>query len=813
MKRMFCFLLCVILLVNLVPVAGYATGGDDFSWTLDEMGTLTISGAGEMWNWTEGEAPWSSYSDYILNVVIEPGVTSIGEYAFAECTWLQKVDLPETVKRIGLCAFMSCLNLEEINFPGSLIQVDGFAFWDCRSLRSVILGPSVGEIKGSAFYGCIGLQELWLPKSVTKIESLAFWPMEIQNVYFQGTEEAWNQLGANVPKAVQLHFECEGIGSHWMSYCAGEWCSCGYSRLSENHTGIHVYDRQRAEEAFKASDATCEKPAMYYKSCFCGKAGPETFSDGKTRDHEFNQKIVADAYLKRAATCATKAVYYQSCVCGLKGEDTFESGDMLPHVHDRQMADAKYLVREATCTDPAVYYKSCICGDTGTDTFTDGDLKKHIYDQEKAEARYLVSEATCTDPAVYKLSCKCGDAGTNTFWYGQPKDHDYKPVITVPTCIDQGYTTYTCTCGDSYTDNYVDARGHSWNDATCIAPRICAVCKSTEGDAKGHSWNDATCTAPKTCSVCDATEGAALGHSWADATCTAPKTCSVCKTTKGNAKGHSWQDATCTAPKICAHCKATEGSAKGHDWSEATCTMPKTCAVCKVTEGKPIPHTYDQEKVDGKYLVREATCIEPAVYKKSCICGEAGVETFKFGDLKPHQFTDVSGDAYYHNAVVWAVKNGVTSGTGDGTTFEPGAICSRAQVVTFLWRAAGEPAPTETRNPFVDVMPGDYFYKAVLWARENNITSGTGDGTTFEPYANCNRGQIVTFLSRAKGGKAASDVNPFKDVASGAYYYNPVLWAVENGITTGTGDGTTFEPNADCTRGHVITFLYRAYTG
>ena len=228
-----------------------------------------------------------------------------------------------------------------------------------------------------------------------------------------------------------------------------------------------------------------------------------------------------------------------------------------------------------------------------------------------------------------------------------------------------------------------------------------------------------------------------------------------------------------------------------------------------MTDGNPIPHVFDQEKAEPKYLVSEG------VYYKSCKCGEAGTETFTVKEEKPEEkpveFKDVPQNAYYHSPVMWAVENKVTSGTGDGTTFEPNAVCTRGQVVTFLWRAAGQPEPKNTDNPFKDVKTSDYFYKAVLWALENKITTGTGDGTTFEPHANCNRGQIVTFLSRAKGGKATTDVNPFKDVASNAYYYNPVLWAVENGITTGTGDGTTFAPNENCTRGQVITFLYRAY--
>ena len=203
--------------------------------------------------------------------------------------------------------------------------------------------------------------------------------------------------------------------------------------------------------------------------------------------------------------------------------------------------------------------------------------------------------------------------------------------------------------------------------------------------------------------------------------------------------------------------------------------------------------------------------VKEGTYYKSCKCGAAGPETFTVSTQKPVDFKDVPQNAYYHDAVMWAVQNKVTSGTGDGTTFSPDEVCTRGQVVTFLWRAAGQPEPRNAENPFVDVAPSDYFYKAVLWAREQNITSGTGDGSTFEPHANCNRAQIVTFLFRTKNGQANGQYNPFFDVPTNAYYNKAVLWAVEKGITTGTGDGTTFEPNADCTRGQVITFLYRAY--
>ena len=178
-------------------------------------------------------------------------------------------------------------------------------------------------------------------------------------------------------------------------------------------------------------------------------------------------------------------------------------------------------------------------------------------------------------------------------------------------------------------------------------------------------------------------------------------------------------------------------------------------------------------------------------------------------DGSRNPFQDVPDDAYYFEAVNWAVANNVTNGTSE-TTFSPNVGCTRAQVVTFLWRAAGQPEPTEGTNPFTDVKEGTYYYKAVLWAVEKGITNGTSE-TTFDPDETCTRGQIVTFLWRREGKPAPTGANnPFADVKPSAYFGSAVLWAVEKGITNGTSE-TTFEPNEDCTRAQVVTFLFRAY--
>ena len=176
-------------------------------------------------------------------------------------------------------------------------------------------------------------------------------------------------------------------------------------------------------------------------------------------------------------------------------------------------------------------------------------------------------------------------------------------------------------------------------------------------------------------------------------------------------------------------------------------------------------------------------------------------------DTLEQVFVDVPESAYYYNAVQWAAENGITGGT-DATHFSPDATCTRAQAVTFLWRAAGSPAPKSSTMPFTDVKAGSYYHDAVLWAVEEGITKGTS-GTTFSPNATCSRGQIVTFLWRSLKSPTAGSANPFTDVTADAYYADAVLWAVKEGITNGTSS-TMFSPNANCTRAQIVTFIWRA---
>ena len=261
-----------------------------------------------------------------------------------------------------------------------------------------------------------------------------------------------------------------------------------------------------------------------------------------------------------------------------------------------------------------------------------------------------------------------------------------------------------------------------------------------------------------------------------------------------------------------------------HVWDEGVITTAPTCGstgektfTCSScgrtrTETLPVAHTeWDESTLDDSV---PATGTEPgyALYHcKNCAHEIILVRTPALGDdALAQQFTDVAADQYYAQPVDWAVRRGVTNGTGAGI-FTPDGTCTRAQVVTFLWRAYGCPEPETKTVPFVDVEKGTYYTDAVLWANENGITNGT-DATHFSPEAPCTRAHVVTFLWRAEYEGQGAGFGTFEDVDSPSeYYFHPVYWANVHGITNGT-DATHFSPHAPCTRGQIVTFIYRAFS-
>ena len=669
--------------------SGSIDGG--LSWSLSRSGALTISGSGKMPDFSSvaNAAPWDKQNDKIQSAVIESGVQSISGGAFSGCTALEKVSISDTVAQIDLNAFDGCTALAEFEVaadnkafssdggvlfsadkkllrcpvgksadyavPSGTVAIAGGAFKDCSKLESLVIPDSVISIGKSAFENCAALKRITLPKSIAKLETLTF-------------------SGCAALAEIALPDSVKTLGEKVFSGCA----------------------------ALKSVKIPAEVTVIPTEA-FYGCVSLESITIPKSVSHINERAFDGCTALKKVDYLGSDTDWSRVTKNNAldNAEKSFTRTD-----HEHKYTDT---VIPPTCTERGCTVHLCACGDKREDSYT--PPLGHSY-----------KGGICV---------RCGILDPNG---DTQHKHDFIPSVTKPTCLTEGFTTYACSCGECYTKDYVSAVGH--------------------------------------------------------------------KTQLQNAKAAGCLTGGYTGDEVCTFCGKVfkQGSvifALGHDPQPARVKAP-TCTESGYTGDLICMRCGDMTQI-GKTVAAAGHKFFGGVCS---VCGTKGAEAVP-------EFDDVKPGAFYFDSVQWAVENGITNGTGKNT-FSPNNVCSRYQIVMFLWRAAGQPE-AKAAVSFADVKPGDIFYEAVQWAVERGITKGTSS-TIFSPFAPCTRGQIVTFLCRSAGSPKVSGACNFSDVSSGSFCHDAVIWASSEGITNGTSAGR-FSPNEGCTRAQVVTFLYRASGG
>lgn len=658
-----------------------------FGWSLARSGVLTISGSGDVPETANDSSAvlWKEYKDKIVEVVIKSGVTGVGSGAFTGCTALKKVSISDTVKKLDLNAFSGCTALEVFAVADgneAYASADGVLF---NAGKTLLISCPVGKTGACT-----------VPETVTEIEKSAFAASGVESVSMSDAVTAVGEgafSNCSKLKSVVLPKGLKELKSSLFSGCSAlEKISIPDSVKT---LGNGVFSGCAALKEVKIPGEVTVIP----KNAFSGCAALESVSIPASVTAIKEAAFDGCTALKNVTFLGKDDEWGKVTIAGKN--DALDSATKNFPNHTHSYVDT---VTAPTCTANGYTVHKCSCGDTKTDSYT--KMLSHSYQGG--------------------ICVRCGVL--------EDHKHDFKQTVTAPTCISEGFTTYTCACGESYKKNYVSALEHK--------PELKNEKKA--GCLKGGYTGDEVCT------VCGKVFKAgsvilALGHS----------------TELLNEKAATCVNGGYTGDLVCVRCgdiieqgKAT--AAAGHKF------FGGKCSVCDAQES-----------------------------------GSRSVEA--------KSFDDVIHGTFYYDAVMWAAKNNITKGTG-ASTFSPGDGCTRFQIVTFLWRACGCPTAA-TAASFSDVSPSDSFYEAVLWAVERGITNGTG-GSSFSPYATCTRAQIVTFLYRAAGSPTVSSGIRFFDVAPNAFCRDAVAWATERGITKGTSD-TTFSPDAACTRAEVVTLLYR----
>ena len=617
----------------------------------------------------------------------------------------------------------------------------------------------------------------------------------------------------------------------------------------------HTYDQEIQKPETLKSAADCTNDAVYFKSCSCGEISTtETFTAAGTQlGHAWASDWSKDTdnHWKECSRCHEKKDeaahdYGSDNICDTCGYDK-----TVPHTHNLTLVPAK----APTCTEKGntAYYTCDGCDKwfedaTGASEITDKTsvilaATGHSVSDWKSDNTDHWKECTVVGCGVIiedsKAAHTAGEWIIDTPATATADGTKHKECTVCKRVLETGTIPAT---GGEHTHSY----GSEWKNDATNHWHECADdgCPDRNKSIKDKAAHDYTDDADTTCNVCgyertvtppaptefiitfDAGGGTPSAGSM---TTTNQKLTSLPSASRsGSYSFDGWYTEKNGGTRITtdtvfhadttvyAHWTYTGGGGSSYSYYTIKATAGAGGSISpsgnvSVREGRDQTFTITPDKgyavanvkIDGKSI----GAVKSYTFENVSRTHTIEVIFMKAnGNPQTGVFVDVATGSYYEDAVDWAVENGITKGTDD-THFSPDGICTRAQAVTFLWRTAGSPASKTSTMPFTDVPVGSYYYDAVLWAVENGITKGTSD-TTFSPNMTCSRAQIVTFLWRSEKSPAAGTANPFADVKSTAYYADAVLWAVKEDITKGTTN-TTFSPDADCTRAQIVTFLWR----
>ena len=769
--------------------------GDNLTWSFNSAtGILSIAGEGDMWGFWNNKgdgfvnnnmAPWCPYRRRITGLSLPEGLTSIGDIAFNGCSNLTSVVIPGTVYRIGEAAFGACSNLRELVISEGVSVIGAYAFDFCSGLTKVVLPASVEIIEGEAFGFCFNLNSITFLNPTCIIADDCLQSAENVTVfgYSGSTAEAFaSEQGLRfVPLG---DFTAEGVCGDsltWSFDSTTGLLTIGGSGGMWNYDSLdpapwYSYSSILTAVSFPAGITSIGTYAFSRCTILSSVSLPEGLSMIEYEAFANCWNLAAIDLPDSLEYIGEHAFYNCNSLCSVTlptnlqwlGPWAFEYCDSLSSV---TFPDSLAEIGTGAfwgCTSLSSVSLPTELEYTGEDAFglCTSLISVIIPENVKSIGDYAFTDCTSLVSVSFPESLITIEDGA---FYGC---ESLRSVSFPKSLIAIGNAAfYDCygLCSVNFSEGLKTIGYCAFY--RCNGLRSVVLPKSVEKLGEYAFENDSLKTIVvrnPACKVCcyKKTESFDFGDdSWENL-----------EQVRGDGNWSDTYESWYNDTLGLKHKLIVYGP---HDAEKETAPM-----MTEIVEGEDYRYTYGYR------------------YIENC------AKTFGYTFYATNVFSDVKEGKFYEIPVAWAYGKGITSGK-DETHFAPNETCTRGQVVTFLWNAMGNPAPTITDCPFVDVKPGKFYYDAMLWALETGVTSGK-DETHFAPNESCTRGQVVTFIWNAMGKPEPTITDcPFVDVTPGKYYYNAMLWALENGITAGL-DETHFGPNQTCTRGQVVTFLYNA---